>query len=182
MLANLGKEVFVLPKFNDEFVGVVASKTQGDFTILVYNYIDPEITRSYLSRNIAGLSDGERKILLNIIKSGRLEKILSRQLEVSRVRATHKVKALLKKAQELNDQAQTAKDKNRNLKLGIKNLKDTYLYKRYTVDSKCTINCEFTPTQEQELAPAELYQETLDLSPYSVEMIILSKKPNPSSN
>lgn len=182
MLTNLGKEAFVLPKFNDEFVGVIASKTQGDFTILVYNYIDPEITRSYLSRNIAGLSDGERKILLNIIKSGRLEKILSRRLEVSRVRATHKVKALLKKAQELNDQAQTAKDKNRNLKLGIKNLKDTYLYKRYTVDSKCTINCEFTPTQEQELAPAELYQETLELSPYSVEMIILSKKPNPSSN
>ena len=66
---------------------------------------------------------------------------------------------------------------NRNLKLGIKDLKDAYLYQRYSLDATCSQNCEFIPAEEKEVAISDLYQETFTLKPYSLNLIILKKKP-----
>jgi uncharacterized protein YeaO (DUF488 family) len=177
MLANLGNEMFILPKLNDEFVDVIAARTKDYISIIIYNYIDPDIAKNYLSRNIASLNERERRFLLTLIKSDKLDKIMLRQLELSGLRTTNKVKLLLKKAQELNDLATKFQTQSRNLKISIKNLKENYLYQRYAIDSSCNINCEFVPAEEKGISASELYQETLTLSPYSVNTIILKKKP-----
>ncbi|MBU4346669.1 MAG: hypothetical protein KKH29_05030 [Candidatus Omnitrophica bacterium] len=177
MLGNLGNNMFVLPKQNDEFVGMVATKDKDYITMLIYNYIDPEIARNYISRNIASLNDRERRALLGLIKSDRLTEIMARQLDISTLRTSHKVKTLLKKVQELNDRAQNSGSTNRNIKINIKNLKGDYSYQRYAIDSSCNLNCQFMPIEEKEVSASGPYQEILKLEPYSVNMIILKKKP-----
>jgi len=177
MLSNLGNNMFSASlKPNDEFVDVIATKTQDRIALLIYNYIDPEIARNYLSRNISGLNGAQRKALLNIITSSRLEKIMSHSIEISKIRVSKRLKTLLTRAQELNDRAEKFKSGARNINMSIKNLKGNYSYQRYKIDSSCSINCAFNPFEEKELNLSDAYQETLTLNPYSVNMIILTKK------
>jgi len=178
MLAGLGNNLFAASlKPNDEFVDVIATKTQDRIVLLVYNYIDPDIVRNYLSRNIASLNGAERKALLNIITSDKLDKIMLRQLEISKIRTTGQLKNLLKKAQELNDKAKKFESDARNIDMVIKNIKGDYLYQRYALDASCAQSCAYTAVEEKNLSLSESYKEVLTLSPYSVEMIILIKKP-----
>jgi len=178
MLNELGNNL-LLPqtKLNDEFVGVIATKSQDSLVLLIYNYIDPDIFKNYLSRNIALLNSAERKSLLAIIKSDKLDRIMRREFDVSALRLTNKVKTLLRKAQEINASAEKFKSSSRKVNLVIKNLKDNYLYQSYTVDEACGLSCDFAPREEKEITAAELYQETLILNPYSVDLIVLKKKP-----
>ncbi len=177
MLAKLGNKMFLLPKLNDEFVGKIATRQDDYVAVLFYNYIDPYIARNYLSRNIITLDEAERKALLNLIKSDKLEKIISRQIDISGLRITSRLKAMLKKAQELNEQAAEFKVSNRKINFSLKNLKEKYLYQRYAIDSSCTLNCSFVPVEEKEINSPDLYNETLTLPPYSLQLIILKKKP-----
>jgi len=181
MLANLGSNLF-LQKPEDEFVGVIATKSQEDIALLIYNYIDPEIVTNFLSKDIATLNDAERKFLLNLFKSDKLEKIMLGQLDISKLRTSNRVKTILKKTFELNNQAKKFQTNARNMKINIKNLKDRYLYQRYTVDSSCSLNCEFVPAQEKEINPTQVYQEELTLKPYSTHLIILKLKPRQASS
>jgi hypothetical protein len=178
MLNALGKNL-LLPqtKLNDEFVGVIVTKKEDDYAVLIYNYIDPDIARNYLSRNIALLNDGERKSLLAIIKSDRLARIMRKELDISSLRLTNKVKNFLKKAQEANDYAEKFKSAPRNLNFTIKNLKDDYFYQIYSVDESCNVSCDFAPIAEKEIAATDVYQEKIVLKPYSVNLIVLKKKP-----
>jgi hypothetical protein len=178
MLGALGKNLIpAQTNINDEFVGAIATSGQDDYALLIYNYIDPDIFRSYLSRNIALLSEGERRMLLALVKSDRLEKIMRNELDISTLRITNKVKNTLKKAQELNTAAGKFKTAERKMNLMIKNLKDDYRYQRYTVDEGCGPSCDFMPKDEKEIAATDSYQETISLSPYSLNLIILQKKP-----
>ncbi len=178
MLSNLGNNMFTASlKPNDEFADVIATKAQGRVALLIYNYIDPEIARNSLSRSIATLDGAERKALLNIIASGKLENILSHSLEIPKIRVSRRVKSLLTAAQELNDRAEKFKSLARTVNINIKNVKGNYLYQRYVVDSSCSSNCAFKPVEEKDLNLSDAHQEKLSLSPYSVNMIILSKKP-----
>ena len=195
MLSSLGNDMF-LPKFEDTFVGVIAAKQQDGLALLIYNYIDPDISMNYISRNIANLKPSERKALLNIIKSDKLEKIMQGALQVSGLRVTNSVKNILKKAHELSDSAKKFAANDRNIKIEVKNLnpeknkstdatapadpnelKVKYLYQRYIVDASCNSNCEFSPVEEKDISAFESYQEKLTLKPYSVQMIVLKKKP-----
>jgi hypothetical protein len=177
MLAGLGDNLFLTPKLNDEFISVIATKKEDDFVLIISNYIDADIAQNYLSRNIAGLNDGERKILLSLIKSDKFAKILRKELDLAKLRVNKRLKSILKKAQELDALTQQFKNLERKVKIGVKNLKDNYLYQRYAVDASCKTSCEFLPAEEKELPRAELYQETLTVRPYSVNMIVLKKKP-----
>ncbi len=178
MFSSLGDKMYTASlKSNDEFVDVIATRTDERLVLLAYNYIDPEIARNYLSRNITTLNNAERKSLLSIIASGKLEEILSHNADISKIRATKKLKTLLTVAQGLSDKAVKAKSETRSLSLNIKNIKGDILYQRYTIDASCGINCAFKPVEEKTLSLTDAYQETLSLSPYSVNMIILSKKP-----
>lgn len=178
MLSNLSNNMFTSSlKLNDGFVDAIATKGEGRISLLIYNYIDPEIARDYLSRNITTLNGGERKMLLNLIISEKFDKIMLRELDISKLRLTKKIKTLLKKAQELNDKAEKLKSQTRNIKMNIKNIKGNYLYQRYSIDSSCSTNCAFKPAEEKELNLSDPYQEILTLNPYSVNMIVLIKKP-----
>ncbi|MDP2905037.1 MAG: hypothetical protein Q8O22_01870 [Candidatus Omnitrophota bacterium] len=177
MLNNLGNELLPL-KINDDFIGIIATRRENGFVLLFYNYIDPDIVKNYFSRNIATLSSAERKAVLNYIKSGEINKIMRRQVEIVNLRTTKRVKALLKKAQELNDSAEISSGAPRALKINLKNLKDNYLYQRFAIDSACSSDCPFTPVEEKEaIAESGAWQEILSLKPYSVQMIVLTKKP-----
>ncbi|MFH1441594.1 MAG: hypothetical protein ABIH18_06115 [Candidatus Omnitrophota bacterium] len=177
MLAGLGKNRFILPKINDEFIGGIASKGNDTITVLIYNYIDPYLSRNYLSRNIALLNDSERKMLLNFIRSDELEKIIYHKLDISSLQTTNKVKAMLKKAQELNDNANIFMSSVREVKLNIKNLEGNYSYSKYIVDSSCSLDCAFSPVESKQIDCLGPYKETLIMPAYSVQMIILKKEP-----
>jgi hypothetical protein len=178
MLSNLGTNMYIPgPKFNDEFVGVIATVQQEQYNILIYNYIDPEIFRNFLSRGISMFNESERAAIVDIIKSAKLEKILKRELDIDALPLTNKVKTQLKKALELHDCSRRFAGTSRGFKLNIKNLKDNYTYERFTVDSSCNNNCAFSPVEQKVIDPAEFYQESLLLQPYSVQMIVMKKKP-----
>jgi len=178
MLNRLGSDLFAAAlKPEDEFVGVISTKAQDYFAVIVYNYIDPNAGKNYIFRNIAGLSGGSRNILLRLIKLNRLDKILSGETDLAKVHADKKLKAILKKAQELNLQARKFMVDPRNIKIVIRNLKEKYLYQRYKIDSSCVLDCKFLPLEEKEIDAPESYQEILALNPYSLNLIILKKKP-----
>jgi hypothetical protein len=175
MLSCLGNEMLT-PQGQDDFLGVIATKDPSGYAIILYNYIDPQAAVNYLSENISHLNGAERKILLNIIKSAGLEKIVQGRVDLKRLRATKKIKAILKKAAELNLLIQNVMTKQRKVQIEIKNLEGGYSLERYVIDSSCTYECTFQPAQTKEITCAGGYQEELDLSPYSVEMFLLKKK------
>ncbi len=178
MLSRLGTDMFPGPlKVNDEFVGMIATKTQDGIALIVYNYIDPDAAKNYLSNNIASLNEGERRSLINLITTNKINKIFSRETELSALRLTNRLDGLLIKAREINDRAAKFKTSPREVKLEVKNMQDDYLYQKFIVDSSCNVNCEFAPHEEKEVRAAGIYQETLSLKPYSVQLIIFKKKP-----
>ena len=153
MLGSLGKDMFT-NQLDDEFSKAFATKSGDTITILIYNYIDPKGARNYLSRNIANLGASERKMLVNIIKADKLNQIMNGSIDLSTLRLTNKIKVMLDTARQLNDRAKKQASEGRNLKINIKNLKDSYTYQLYSVDSSCKKNCLFTARDEKEISPA----------------------------
>ncbi|MCX7926925.1 MAG: hypothetical protein N2606_02155 [Candidatus Omnitrophica bacterium] len=188
LLKKLGSLLYVSSsKLNDEFVGVLATRTPGlndtdqeaeTIAILVYNYLDPDIFRSAISRAIGSLSDGERKKFLSVVRSGELVKIKDRQIDINNLRVSSKVKTLLKKALELHQTQQRLSQQPRQFKLSLKQLKrQAYNYSRFVIDSSCPINCEFYPREEKVIVPVEeSYSEKISLAPYSVHLILLTPR------
>lgn len=181
MIASLEKKLFIKPDLEDEFVGVISTEDKGRIVIIIYNYIDPDIALNFLSRSIATLQGGERKILARQVKSGELSKILSDEEEFKRLRARKRVKALLGDARRLRKSAEIFRVTPRELKLNLKNLRGTYLKQRYIVDSSCTLNCQFAPVEAKQVDIKKSYQETIILEPYSVNMLIFQPEtPEPA--
>jgi hypothetical protein len=169
-------------KLSDEFAGAIATKTEDGFVFIIYNYIDPDIVNSSLFRNVCSLNSTGRKILLNLIRSDRLNKVLAHEITVESLGVNRKLRALLNGVVEANDKAHKFSATDRRLKITLKNLKEDHLYQRYTVDSACGQGCEFKPVEEKDISATNQYQEILTLSPYSVHMIVLkikAKGPDP---
>ncbi|MBM3254825.1 MAG: hypothetical protein FJZ08_00790 [Candidatus Omnitrophica bacterium] len=177
IMSNLGDNFFPLAKTNNEFTGSIVTKSADSFTILLYNYIDPGIANNYLSRNIASLSVAERRSLLSLVSSERLYSILRREIDPASLRITGKLKSLLKKAVELNDKATKFSTSSRIVNLTLKNLKADYLYQRYVIDASLGLGAEFSPMEQKEVLAGAPYKETLTLSPYSIQVILLKLKP-----
>lgn len=178
MMSYLGDKIFTpQPKLDDKFVDILATKGQDYISLLISNYIDPYIATSFLSRNVSGLNKAERQFILSFVSSDKLDKFLRRQPDTAKLRTTKKVKALLKKTQELNDEAMKFRGLSRDIKIEIKNLKGQYLYKRYALDSSYSQDSGFNIAEEKEINVSDVYQETLSLPPYSVNMIIIKNKP-----
>lgn len=177
MFSGLQGEMLNTAPLNDEFVGLVATRSKDKVVVIVYNYVDPEITKSYLSRNLGSLVESERRFVLKLISSGQIDKILYRQQDILKLKSTNRVRSMLTKAQELNDAAKKYMIAERSIKLNFKNLKGDYVYQRYAVDSSCNADCVFSPVEEKEVSLSETYSETLLLKPYSVNMIVFSNRP-----
>ncbi|MDD5660790.1 MAG: hypothetical protein PHI07_02745 [Candidatus Omnitrophica bacterium] len=177
MLGLLGQELFTTG-ISDEFVGVIATKSQEYYAILIYNYIDPQAAMNYLSRNIVYLNSAERKAVLNIIKSDRMEKIISGTLDIAPLRLSAKSKGMFSRAVDLNSLVKRFSKEKRKIKVSLKGPKDIYLLTRYTVDSNCSRDCEFKPAPEKEVDFSQGYNESIELSPYSVQLLVFKKKPH----
>ena len=176
MFGLLGQDLFTA-KFNDEFVGVISTKSPDYLALLVYNYIDPQTAMNYISHNIVYLNSAEQKAILNIVKSDRMKKILAGQLSLATLRLTAKTKDMLSRAIELNSLANKFSTTNRKIKVSLKGLKDIYVLDKYVVDSSCGRNCEFKPNFQKDVDFNQDYVETIELSPYSVQLLVFKKKP-----
>ncbi|MFH1247657.1 MAG: hypothetical protein V1490_00700 [Candidatus Omnitrophota bacterium] len=179
VLKNLGSQVYTpAVKKESEFVGIIFTRnSDNNYTIVAYNYIDPEVMRNYLSRNVSTLNEQERNSLVGIIKSDRLPKISSKEIAISSLEVESKVKVMLNTALELHERYQKFITADRDVKISIKNLKGKFKYLKYVLDSSCSLDCGFTFNEEKEIDAGQLYEEVLSLKPYSLNMIVLEKKP-----
>jgi len=176
MLNLLGNELLPSPS-GDDFVGLITTKSADYLAVLIYNYIDPQVALNYLSRNIAYLNRAEKKSVLDIVKSDRIEKILSGGLSLSTLRLTPKVKDMFNQAIELNTLGKKFSTANRKINVSFKGKKDLYMLSQYTVSSKCNRDCEFSASEQKEVDLNQGYLATLELSPYSVQLLVFKKKP-----
>jgi len=176
MFDLLGQDLFTA-KFNDEFVGVISTKSVDYLAVLIYNYIDPQAAMNYISHSIVYLNSVEQKAILGIVKSDRMKKILDGQLSLTTLRLSAKTKELLSRAIEINGSVNKFLTLNRKIKVSLKGLKDTYVLSKYVVDSNCGRNCEFKPNFQKDVEANQDYVETMELSPYSVVLLVFRKKP-----
>ena len=176
MLKALGDNQYTSLVLNDEFVGALATRKDGDIAILLWNYIDPDAGRSLLSRNIATLNEKDRDNLEKIVKSGKLDEVLAQKTALDEFSPDEKFKALFKKVFDLIANASLSSDNSRNIRITVSNLKGEYLYQRYTVDDSCgAAYCPFVPVEEKQIQADNIYQETQSLKPYSVSLLVLKK-------
>ncbi len=176
MLNLLGNELLPSPS-GDDFVGLITTKSADYLAVLIYNYIDPQVALNYLSRNIVYLNSAEKKSVLDIVKSDRIEKILSGELSLLTLRLTPKVKNMFSQAVELNNLSKKFSAENRKIKISFKGGKDLYMLSQYAVDSKCSRDCEFGEGEQKEVDFNQGYLATLELSPYSAQLLVFKKKP-----
>jgi hypothetical protein len=141
----------------------------------LFNYIDPEITRNYLSRNLGGLHPRLARILARLIDSNQWEGILNKEVPLKKLRVNRSIKAKLREAIALNERMALLTNKPQNINLNLTNLKGDYIYKKYIVDKTCCLDCAFVPREEKEIKAVTSYKETLALEPYSVVLIVIDE-------
>ena len=173
------ERMVVTPKAGDEFVRVIATRDADGYAVLLTNYIPPDIVTNYLSRNIGALKEAERRILIGYIKSKKIEKLMRRELTIKALRPvpTRRIRALLTKAGALYDTAQKHLSAPREVTVQIKNLKDDFVCQRYLIDSMTFAPGQFAPVEEKTVGSLDGYTEKLIVAPYSVQVLVLNKKP-----
>jgi beta-xylosidase len=176
MLNMLGNEMFVASRLENEFVGIIATKTKSGLALLLFNYVDPQIARNYLSRHLSELHPKFARILANLINSPKWKKILNKEIPLESPRLNKRIKARLKQAVALNEAARLKIMGVQNVNLNLNGLTGEYIYKKYIVDKSCRLDCVFQPQQEKEVKVVSTYRETLALEPYSVVLILIDRK------
>jgi len=176
MLNRLGKDMFVA-NLSDEFCRAIATKSENEVVVLIYNYLDPDIARNYLSKNIAGLNNAQIKSLLDIVKSDKLRKILQGEQPISALNLGAKVKGLLEEARRLNELVKKFSAAPRRLKLNLKSLNGEYTFEVYKAGPTCKKDCNFAPDLSKDIAAQGVREENIVLEPYSVHLIVLKAKP-----
>ncbi|MCM8757548.1 MAG: hypothetical protein NC903_00595, partial [Candidatus Omnitrophica bacterium] len=155
---------------------VLATRKDTEIIILIWNYIDPYLGRNFIFRNLTELSERDKRILAQLFKSLKLDQIIEEKIPLDNSLGSEKLKFLFKKAKELNRRANLFKNKKRNLKIKFLNLKGDYLYQRYSVNNQCSWDCPFLPLEEKIINAENIYEESIELNPYSVELVILKKE------
>jgi len=159
----------------DEFAQILVTRRNEDIIVILWNYIDPYLGRHYLFRNITLFNEKERKFIIDLFKSLKLEDAIYGKNSIPLF--SENLRSFFKKAQQLQHKADTFKDKKRYIKLNFTNFKGNYLYQRYTLNAQCNWDCQFLPTEEKIVAGEEgIYQDNLEVAPYSVELIIFKKE------
>ncbi|MCX5709496.1 MAG: hypothetical protein NT088_02040 [Candidatus Omnitrophica bacterium] len=176
MLDRLGRDMFPA-SISDEFCQAIASKSENTITVLAYNYLDPDIARNYLSKNIAGLNSAQIRSLLDIVKSDKLQKILQGEQPISALNSGAKVRSMLEEARRLNELVKKLSAAPRRVKLNFKNLKGEYALEEYKADSSCKKDCNFVPDSSKDISAQGSWEEDMALEPYSVHLIVLRAKP-----
>ncbi len=179
MLAVLGARMYVPSvKFSDECVGVIATRSNDQIVVIVYNYIDPEMARNFVSRSLAGLNEAERRQVVSLFKKDQWGDLLGRRIDPESLAASGRVKTLLRRAVELYQFKQDRVSREQTLSLVLKNMKGDFVLQRYQVDDTCADSCQFLPDELAQLTGgAGGCSLQLRLKPYSVQMLVISKKP-----
>ena len=180
MLNMLGNEMFLASRLDNEFVGIIATKTKTGLALLLFNYVDPEIIRNYLSRNLANLHPKLARILVTLVNSNDWERILNKEIPLKELRLDRRIKAKIREAIALNETVKPLVNQPQNINLNLINLKDDYVYKKYIVDKSCCLDCAFAPSEQKEIRNITSYKETLILETYSVVLILMDKVNNVS--
>ncbi len=175
MLSRLGKNWIVSGvRTNDDFVTVIPTRTPDGFAILIAQYIDPDPVRSLLSRMIAGLREGERRILLNLVSTGQFEDLLKGSINPRTVRLTRRLRTVVQEAQELRAAAEQAKEHPRHLRVRLRNAPGRYQYQRFAIDG-ANQEQAFEPLETRLLEPEKEPELLLPLLPYSLQLLVLRK-------
>ena len=183
MLSSLGENLILPPKGEvpDEFAGSIATKGKDAYAVILYNYIDPDIFRSYIARYIAPLNEGERRGVVSLLRQdGQLDDLLAGKIDVNSLKLTSRAAALVKRALEHYRAAEKHKQADRNFKITVKGAARPYICRRYVLDEACGRNCPFAPIEQKELALSNsACEEIVALAPYSAQLLVLSAKPEP---
>ena len=178
MLTLLGKNMYNLPaRSGDEFVDIIATRDKDTVSFILSNYCDPAIGMNYVSRSIGVLSDGERKILLKLIRAGKIERAITGDAPPEKMRLTSRLRAMVKKAKELQASSDKYASSERSVEVTIKNLKGSYTAQRYAIDPACGLDCNFIPQTEEQLELSDGYKQKFSLKPYSVTLVVLKVRP-----
>jgi len=178
MLGQLGNNMYTVSAGQkDEFVGVIATARDKDTVILVYNYVYQNIPAGIISQNIAVTNVAERKFLLDLVKSGKIDKLMAQDVDLSGLKTTKGAKSLLKRAKELNDKAIKFSSCPRNVKITLKNINGDYILRRYALDAACAASCAFEAAEEKSFSASGTYEESLSVNPYSIYLLVLTVKP-----
>lgn len=176
MLNMLGSEMFLASRLDNKFVGIIATRTKTGLALLLFNYIDPEIARNYLSRHLADLHPKYIRTLVNLINSNKWERIKNKEIPLKGLRLNRRIKTAVEEAIALNEIAKSKASQPQNINLNLIGLEGDYSYKKYIVDKSCRLDCAFSPRQEREIEGVTTYREALILEPYSVVLIMIDKK------
>lgn len=169
-------------KTADEFSGVIATRGISGFAILAYNYADPEIFRSVVSRGLASLNEAECKSVLAVMTSDKAAEVQSGSADVSALRLSGRVRSLFKRGQELSAAGRRYMAAERPLRVSIKNMASAYAMQVYAIDGACFRDCPFLPVQETVLVPGGdgTSQIDLTLKPYAAALILIRPAPAPA--
>ena len=192
MINSLGNELYTSSRTDLEFFGIIATKREKGPALLLFNYIDPEIAKGFVSSHLSDLAPKDIELLLDLTGSQDWEEILKNE----------KLGPKLSKANKLNEEAKLLQQKDRIINLKISNLKGSYLYEKYVVDQSDTLNYFNLAVKEKEITSVDgvypvrnktpemsaaplvrisngVYEEKIILKPYSVVLILLGKNPEP---
>ncbi|MFH1339557.1 MAG: cellulase family glycosylhydrolase [Candidatus Omnitrophota bacterium] len=176
MLNMLGSEMFLTSRLDNEFVGIIATRTKSGLALLFFNYIDPYIARNYLTRHMAELRPTRAKALANLVNSNKWEEIKNKQVSLKSLRLNKRIKAKIEEALALKERADSARMQPQTVNLNLTNLKGDYVYEKYAVDKTCRLDCEFAPREEKQIKVDGIYKETLMLEPYSVVLLLIEQR------
>ncbi|MBU0549352.1 MAG: hypothetical protein KKH80_01645 [Candidatus Omnitrophica bacterium] len=179
MLNMLGNEMFLTSRLDDEFIGIIATKTKTGIALLLFNYIDPEIARNYLSRQLSSLHPKLARTLAKLMNSNKWEEILTKEIDLKTLHLNKRLKAKIQLALNLHETARVSANKSEDIHLNLINLRGEYSYRKYIVDQACRLDCAFIPREEKQIKIAKDYKETLKLDPYSVVLLIMDENNTP---
>jgi len=158
----------------DDFVQVLATARDSEIILLISNYIDPHIGRNYIFRNLSKLNQKDIHKVVQLYSSLKLDEVIIKKIDLNDI--SDRLKNMFKEASKLQEKKELFKDKVRYIKINLNNLKGSYIYQRYSINSGCNWDCSFLPIEEKIIDIQDSYQENLELAPYSVELIILRKE------
>jgi len=98
-------------------------------------------------------------------------------MDIATLRLSDKSKSMFSRAVDLNSLVKKFSKSKRKIKISLKGLKDIYIFTKYVVDNNCSRDCEFKPSANKEIDFSQGYVETVEASPYSVQLLVFKKKP-----
>jgi hypothetical protein len=152
----------------------LATARDSEIILLISNYIDPHIGRNYIFRNLSKLNQKDIHKVIQLYSSLKLDEVIIKKIDLNDI--SDRLKNMFKEASKLQEKKELFKDKVRYIKINLNNLKGSYIYQRYSINSGCNWDCSFLPIEEKIIDIQDSYQENLELAPYSVELIILRKE------